>query len=457
MNITGKLFVTVVALLVLNTAQAKKAVWTFLPQTKTSITITSSGVATVQYTVTNQSRKTHTLVMTPIKGVTQVITNDNCPKHFTLAYHQSCLLTLRITGRNLNRDIVGGPNVCEQQNPLECYQPSSDDILNVKLVAEPGNTILSSSVSTLALQTNGVPRIITITNRGNESAFNVTYKTSSAFRAAALPTGTTITPTRCGTIAPGGKCTLRINPGASPSAAPGNTNPTPITLTIEGDNTNSLKPTINILTYGSVYQSGFLFAIDDSTPNSGSIGGKVAALVDQSFPMSGIIWSSNGNGGTTGDAALDIIPGILETSVNPPSACNGAIEGACNSNVIITYYSPPQTNLAVNLSYYAAGLCEATIGGYSDWYLPAICEMGYDAFSTGSGCGSQANPRLQNMQSNLVENNVGNLFGVYWSSTEGSINPAGAAWAQLFLIGGTTQDRDDKFEQRGVRCVRALT
>lgn len=126
--------------------------------------------------------------------------------------------------------------------------------------------------------------------------------------------------------------------------------------------------------------------------------------------------------------------------------------------MIVAHYSPPQTTPAVNLAFYAAGLCKATIGGFNDWYLPAICEMGYDAFGHGNGCGTQATPLTQNMQSNLVEaGNIGNLSGSYFSSTEFSNVPALTAWFQFFAIAGNDQDVEFKSSLLGVRCVRALT
>ncbi len=137
----------------------------------------------------------------------------------------------------------------------------------------------------------------------------------------ALPSGTTISPASCGTIAPSASCALTIFPGSTPSAAPGNTSPTPITLSISGTNTNTLTPTLNILTYGSVYQGGFLYSVDDTTANTGSIGGKVASLTDQAAPYIGsgpqgtsIIWSSNGAGAISSDVDYTTILGIDETS-----------------------------------------------------------------------------------------------------------------------------------------------
>jgi hypothetical protein len=230
---------------------------------------------------------------------------------------------------------------------------------------------------------------------------------------------------------------------------PGDINPTAVTLGVAGTNTNTLSLSIELLSYGSVYQAGYVFAVDDTTPNTGSIGGKVAALADQA-PISpnGIIWSSNGIGASSADVAYDDIPGISEISTNPPDACNGNSEGACNSQVIAAFYP------AVSPSNYASGLCAAPIAGRTDWYLPAICEMGYDN-GGGSGCG----PMLQNMQISLVENTtVAGLAGEYWSSTEFAGNPLMGAFFQRFdSVGATDQLGANKADQLGVRCVRAIT
>jgi hypothetical protein len=450
----SRMIVGTVLFFLMISIHAGTPLWTFLPLTPTTISVSVSGSATIQYTVTNKSRKSHTLVMTRITGISQITTAGNCPNPFTLGYLQSCTLTLQVSGSKLQGNVLGGPKVCQQGPPFQCYQPSQANSLNITLIPAPGQATLSASVATLALRTNGLARIITITNTSTDAATGVSYSSSPP-----LPAGTTITPASCGTIAPSDTCVLTIIPGGTPSAAPGDINPTPVTLTIIGNNTNTLTPTINILAYGSVYQSGYVFDFDDSTPNTGSIGGKVAALADQADPFpNGIIWSSNGNGSGTFDAVFDDIPGIYETSTNPPDTCDGNTNGACNTGVIVTYYSPPQTNPAINLSFYAAGLCKATIGGYADWYLPAICEMGYDTSNNGSGCGTQISPTIQNMQSNLVDNgNLGNLTGAYFSATEYSPNPSFLSWFQGFFVGSSTQDVEFKSSQLGVRCSRALT
>jgi hypothetical protein len=316
--------------------------------------------------------------------------------------------------------------------------------------------MLATSVASLALVVNspaqsgyltGTPRVISVTNVGNNPALAVTYVPSPA-----LPSGTTVTPANCGDMAPGATCVLTVTPGSTPSAAPADTSPAPVTLAIAGSNTNSVGVAVQVLTYGSVYQAGYLFSVDDATAATGSVGGKVVALTDQSTT---VVWSPAGN---------DNIPGIYETSVAPPSTCNGNTDGACNTRVITRFYSSYPSNT------YAAGLCStANMGGFADWYLPAICELGYDAsgLATSTRCGSPRAPTMQNMQSNLIDNgNMGGLtiFLRYWSSGEMAAttpnDPAMYAAVQQFDIAGRTfQLANAKSHTTAIytRCVRVLT
>lgn len=450
--------------------------WTFAPLTPTTLAVPSNDTATVQYRVTNQSPVPHTLMMLPMTGITQTTTAGNCPNPFTLSSgNPSCTLTLLVTGSALKADINGGPKVCQQGpdgNPssLQCYQPSQTNSLNIK-VAPPVSlsTTISTSVTTLALQASGAARTITFTNTGASTATRVTYTTSPA-----LPAGTAITPASCGNIAPAGTCVLTITPGSTPSAVAYDTNPTPITFSVQGTNTNTLTPTLNIVTLASVYQSGFIYSIDDSTPTTGSIGGKVAAVTDQAGSVypNGIIWSSDGSGTTVSYIAIF---GISETStsVNPnPSAgqitgqspCNGKNDGACDTTNIITYYNANRAAggaAPTPLTQYASGLCKASIGGYTDWYLPAICEMGPASSSPypDSGCV----PGTPNMVTNLPLlrppcTGPSCLDGSYWSSTEDSLNPGFNAWYQNFAEDiYSHQNSVVKYFVIGVRCSRALT
>lgn len=348
-------------------------------------------------------------------------------------------------------------------------------------------TQLSATVNTLALKTSGTPRTITITNVGTTSASGVVYTPSPA-----LPAGTSIAPASCGSIAASGTCVLTITPGATASAAAYNTSPTPITLTIAGSNTNTLNPTTNILTYASVYQSGYLFSIDDTTAATGSIGGKVAALTDQALAYpSGTVWSSDGTG--SGNVSYNTIPGIDETSttltpspaLNPPptlSACNGATDGACDSNNIVTYYNYYRTGGGTPptpLTDYSAGLCAnytidsagnaPCVAGnacYTGWFLPSICEMGPDSGNSICSASPVESNIVDNLPSLLGDGNQGGtctagagcISGYYWSSTEDSGGPQGYAWSEYFASGGgSDQGVLDKSLTLGARCSRALT
>ncbi|MDR3441822.1 MAG: fibronectin type III domain-containing protein [Legionella sp.] len=336
---------------------------------------------------------------------------------------------------------------------------------------------LAVSPSTLALSGfgGGVSRILTVTNTSSNLITGISVGTpspslpgsASVNTSSANACGNTVT-----SLAAGASCTITINPGASATSSGGctasGTVPTASTLNITSSS-SLVSAEVVVLGYGCQYQGGYLFSIDDTTSATGSIGGKVAAYQDQALPAT--TWSPGG--------ALDSIWGIDETSttaIPSPNAssgepatlqsaqlnCNGSADGACDSyNMIQFGYGTAIT--------YSAGLCTQPLnntgvvcnGGatcYTDWYLPAICEMGYDQISSGSGCGiPPVAPTLQNMQSNLVDNgNIGSLTGSYWSSTESSGSPQFNAWVEYFAS-GSAQFNGNKGIQYGVRCSRALT
>ncbi len=126
-----RLFISLAALFLFNTAEAGSPLWTFTPLTATTLSIPSNGTATIQYQITNQSRSTHTLTMNPITGVTQNIGGGYCGNPFTLAYQQSCVLNLTVNGSAIPSHLAGGPVVCQQGSGLQCYQPSASDVLNL--------------------------------------------------------------------------------------------------------------------------------------------------------------------------------------------------------------------------------------------------------------------------------------------------------------------------------------
>lgn len=113
-------------------------VWTFIPLTSTQVTVDNFSTATIQYTVTNQSRRTHTLVMRPMRGIRQTTTAGNCGSAMTLGYQESCTLTLVVTGAELAGDVAGGPILCQKGGgTIQCYEPFPGDLINITRTTRP--------------------------------------------------------------------------------------------------------------------------------------------------------------------------------------------------------------------------------------------------------------------------------------------------------------------------------
>lgn len=491
------------------TANAGVPVWTFarVPGFPPTVSLNRTENATIKYTVTNQSHSSHILQMKIIQG----ITSAGCTS--VLGYHEACTLTLSVSGSALQGDINEGPILCDTRNPLQCYRPSDADKLAITLTAAPSTPIISSSVSTLALSVSCLPasactttqnaaltgnaRQITIQNTGTGGATNVAINSSG------LPTGTSVSNTCGSTLNASSSCVITVTPGSvatsdvGSTACTAGTQPVAGTVTFTADGGISIQVPIYVLSYRCQYQGGFIYSIDDTTANSDSIGGKVASLVDQAAPALGngtvgqagsIIWSSNGNGSASGDVDATAILGIDQTSttatpsptapaypVGTPAftACNGVSDGACNTTNIVSYYNFNRTSggsAPTPLTFYAAGVCKATINGYSDWYLPSACDLSTEFNVIVTSCPSNA----QSMWSSLAFL-IGDPFavtpstscsppsgteciaGYYWSSTESSFTPSSIAW--IYRLGSDFNDylSGPKSERYGVRCSRNLT
>lgn len=129
----------VVAFLFTLISYAGMPLWTFTPDPyyPATVQVSSASSATIKYLITNQSRRTHTLAMQAIAGITQMTSAGNCPNPFTLGYQQSCTLSLLVNGGALTSNIIGGPVVCQQGSTLECYQPGSPNGLNIMRIPIP--------------------------------------------------------------------------------------------------------------------------------------------------------------------------------------------------------------------------------------------------------------------------------------------------------------------------------
>ncbi|WP_298626796.1 hypothetical protein [uncultured Legionella sp.] len=282
-------------------------------------------------------------------------------------------------------------------------------------------------------------RTISIHNSGPATAENVTYTISPP-----LPSGTTVTPASCGDIAPNTSCALTVTPGTTPTTSSAS-EPIPSILTASGTNTTSpFTTSITVLTYGNIFEGGYLFEINNggavSTP---TVNGKVVSTIDV---VKGLRWGPSVEVG-----------GIDDKSQFGPNSCNGASNGQCNTARIMN------ANLSAPV---AAAFCDyytARINGYGyyGFYLPAICEMGFNTYNPGAHCGTAAEPIQQNIQSNLNAFHL--MFGDFWSSTEGStiITPAqNWAWMQYITpIPNTASQQEVEKSRTGlinVRCVRTF-
>jgi hypothetical protein len=394
-----------------------KALTAQLAATPSSLTFEpgATGVLTVTNDASSQVAAANVTV-TPPDGSAIIVQATTCGS--SLAPGDSCELTLT------------SPTA---EGPVE-IAIASDNAAPVPVmvtVAADASTMLSLSTSRLALAINspggdpllpGNPRVITVTNIGSNPASDVQVSSTG------FPAGTAITANTCtGTLPATASCMLTITPGAvaspdtnvNPCTTSPGTVPVPTTLTVWADNASPLDADVVVLGYGCIYEGGFLFSVDDTTPGSGSIGGKVASLIpaDETFRA----WAESA--GVTGAVSLT--------------------DGAANSAVLSS---------APDGDYPAAQAClSSTSEGYTDWYLPAICELSrFVGYGLDPGCGTTSG----NLYTTLYLNNLGNfretLAGL-WSSTEFAEH---SAWVQALPSGqigiGTTSGVS------GVQCVRAF-
>ena len=268
--------------LMLATAYAGTPLWTFEPLTATTIAVPANGTAMVQYRVTNQSSKPHSLTMQPIHGITQITTGLNvCGNPFVIRGKRSCILSLQINGSQLNSPVMDGPVVCQQGTPNQCYRPSSANILRITQAPPITNAVITVAGSPLTLTVNGPTGQLTITNTTLEvAATNII----SNFTGTALDGNVTETGNTCANVPPGGSCTLTYTPG---NMIVPQTN-----FTIQGTNTNVLTAAIAI-------QSGS--TLTTINPTSGPASGETG------FTLTGT--------GLTGATSVTF-DGIAATSVN---------------------------------------------------------------------------------------------------------------------------------------------
>lgn len=169
---------SMMALCFLSTADAGSPLWTFTPLTETTLSVLSGETYYVQYKVTNQSSRVHTLTMQPIQGITQQTTGPGiCGNPFVLTGKAFCTLSLQVNGSQLTQPILDGPIVCEQGSILQCYRPASANILHITQATDAGITLTNVSPSSGAAS-GGTG--VTLMGTGLTGATSVTFGGAAA-------------------------------------------------------------------------------------------------------------------------------------------------------------------------------------------------------------------------------------------------------------------------------------
>ncbi|HAT8189616.1 TPA: DUF1566 domain-containing protein, partial [Legionella pneumophila] len=108
-HLISRIFISVSAFFILDTASAGIPLWTFTPQSATTLQVPVNGSAIIQYTIKNQSSKSHRLVIVPVPGLSQTAPCQLAPKGAT---GDTCTLNLVVTGSALPEvGISGGPSL----------------------------------------------------------------------------------------------------------------------------------------------------------------------------------------------------------------------------------------------------------------------------------------------------------------------------------------------------------
>ncbi len=465
---------------------ASTPLWTFTPLTATTLSVPSNDTATVQYSVTNQSSRVHTLSMKSIQGITQITSGLGiCGNPFTLQSKASCTLSLLVDGSQLTSPINDGPIVCEQSSALQCYRPASRDIPHITQAPAIADATIIVTGSPLTLAVNGTAGTLTINNTSLiVTATNIT----SNFIGTALDGNVTETGNTCANLAPQASCTLTYTPGSTAVAQTNfpiqgsNTNAVTAAIEMEGATLTNIQPssgpasggtgftlTGTVLTGATGITFGGAAATSINVVNSTTVTAVTPAHATGVVDV--VITTPNGSatltngytylttavgepafGGTiaclnTGNnliaATADNSTGIEWGGSGITTSATSATDGASNTDTIVNALGAGSTYAAGLCSNYEVDSqgntpCESGNTCYSDWFLPA-----------GNSVGPLA-------QLHCLYTNQGAIGGFasafYWSSTE---NDSSSAWLQNFNGGG--QVDDPKNTNQRVRCVRSFT
>lgn len=253
----------------ITTTYAGTPLWTIEPLTPTTLVVNANRTAVVQYRVTNNSNRRHTLVMNTIDAVEQAASGVGiCTNPFVLAGKQSCILSLTIDGAKLTSSTINGPEVCEQGTWLQCYRPAAQNMLHVTQGPPILNATISVSNSPLSLIASGAPGQLTITNTSSDvTATNIV----SNFTGTALDGKVTELTNNCQAVAPNASCVI--------SYEAGNTTLAQTNFTIVGDNTNTLTAAIAILEQFSLTSIQVTLDLQAAVTASGPVSGGTGVII----------------------------------------------------------------------------------------------------------------------------------------------------------------------------------
>jgi len=156
------IFMGAIGLLVMTQAHTGTPVWTYSSPNPSRLTVYPGETKTLQYTVTNQSRKSKNLALKPTPGLSA----SSCQ---LATQGSTCNLTITVTGSKVPAGgIHSGPILCEADalgnpNPNQCYQPSIGNQLNITFINSP---IPATQYTNIYAQTYNA-RVVYSFNNGN--------------------------------------------------------------------------------------------------------------------------------------------------------------------------------------------------------------------------------------------------------------------------------------------------
>lgn len=330
-------YLVLASIFVSTISYAGQPLWTITPLTQTTVSVPINESTTILYSVTNQSTRSHTLVMTPITGITQDTdtTDGNCPHPFTLGYHQSCTLALEVDGSMIPASIDGGPKVCHEGEAFQCYQPTAASRLHI--TRTPAVAVITAG-SPLTLTAEGSAGTLTITNTSSSlTATNI----SADLRGTALESNVTQDASDCISVAPNTTCELSFTPAI--------TTVTATSFPIQGDNTTEVSGEIAVVspTSATISVSGSPLALQGTTgtPVTG-----ILTITNQSH----LLTATNISANITGALATG---GVTENS----SAC-ASLAPQASCNLVFTPSSHAVSDTEVDIEGDNTSLTTATIG-----------------------------------------------------------------------------------------------